>query len=150
MEKRVEEPEGRIGPRGRQRLILLFPLLGQTTVSLLPHADSLQSFLPPPRPRATTPHYLGCCLMADVFETAVSKEHGELASKCGVVPSRCPPLAIPPCALIAGVVGMRLIHWSNRAPVTVLIDEPASWSQALHHALDSRLLLAGQPEQHQT
>src|ERR1700726_245786 len=45
---------------------------------------------------------------------------------------------------------MRRIHWSNRAPVTVLIDEPSSGSQTLHHASDSQLLFAGEPEQHQT
>src|ERR1700691_1811426 len=107
MEKRVEEPEGRIGPRGCQRLILLFPLLGQATVSLLPHADSLQSLLPPPRPRATAPHYLRSRLVANVFETAISEEHGKFASKGGVIPSRSPPPTIPPCALIPGVVRMR-------------------------------------------
>src|SRR5206468_7272252 len=67
-----------------------------------------------------------------------------------VVPARCPPFATLPRAVVPGVARMRRIHWSNRTPVTVLIDEPSTWSQTLDHASDSRLLLAREPEQHQT
>jgi len=42
------------------------------------------------------------------------------------------------------------LHGSNRAPVTVFIDQPSSWSQTLQHASDRRLLFAGEPKQYQT
>src|SRR5262245_59528628 len=44
---------------------------------------------------------------------------------------------------------MARIHWRNRAPVTVLIDQPSTRPQALHHAPNGHLLLAREPEQHQ-
>src|ERR1700722_19273112 len=67
VEKRVEEPERRVGPRGCERLVLLFPRLRQDTVSLLPCADRLQGRLPPPRPRATPAHHISSGLVADIY-----------------------------------------------------------------------------------
>src|SRR6516165_10869190 len=52
--------------------------------------------------------------------------------------------------MVARIERMRRVHWSNRAPVAVLINEPSSWPQTLHHVPDRRLLPAGKPEQHQT
>src|SRR5262245_35549703 len=44
---------------------------------------------------------------------------------------------------------MARVDRCDRAPITILIDEPAAGSQAFHHASYSRLLLSGKPEQHQ-
>jgi hypothetical protein len=66
VEKRVEEPERRVGPRGCERLVLLFPRVRQDTVSLLPCADGLQGRLPPPRPRATPAHDISSGLVANI------------------------------------------------------------------------------------
>src|SRR5262249_31477750 len=147
VDKRAEEPKRRVAPRGCQRFVFLFPLLRQDATSLLPYADGLQTFLPPPRPRASPAHYLGSGLMTDLFQTAALKQHWELASKGGVISARCPPSATPCRAVIQGRVRMGRIHRSNCAPVAVLIHQPSSRSQTLHHVPDSRLLPAREPEQ---
>jgi hypothetical protein len=57
--------------RAIRDIVFLFLRRPQASASLLPTTDGLQGLLPPARPRATPAHYLGSCLVVDVFQTAM-------------------------------------------------------------------------------
>ena len=132
--------------------VSLFPtLLLKTTSALLACARYLLRSsrhhraheLPPRRPRHLA-------LLPNVLQTATLDGAGSLRPRGGIVPPRCPASRHLPtrhCTWRRGdQEGVRV----DRTPVTVLIDQPSTWSQTLDHALDSRLLLAREPERRRT
>ena len=64
-----------------------------------------------------------------------------------VVTARSPPISVSPGAPVAVVEGVRRIDGSGCPPVGVLVDQPATWAQALRHLPDRLLLPADEMEQ---
>lgn len=44
---------------------------------------------------------------------------------------------------------MRRVYRGDHAPITVLVDKPSTWSQALYHAAEGEFLLACKPKEYE-
>src|SRR5205823_4360149 len=73
----------------------------------------------------------------------------QLLPKRLVVTARSPPLAVSPGVVVGLVERMLGIDWGGCAPICILIDQPATGTQALGHLSDGSFLSAYEVKQQQ-
>jgi hypothetical protein len=49
--------------------------------------------------------------------------------------------------MIRFIVRMRRVYRGDQTPITILVNEPSPWPQALHHTANGVLLFACKPEE---
>src|SRR5262245_17583774 len=124
----------------------MFASICKAALNLIMGSNAFKRLLPPLRPAAASADYFRCSLMTDVLQTAPFKERRKLATKERIVPSFGPPFATLPSVLVATIERMSRIYRRYKAPVSILVDQPPTWSKELHHPPDRYLLPAQEPE----